>query len=184
MRAARWADRFTWMETRSGNRFYPEDPEGSTYTIDDIAHALSMLCRFAGQGDRFYSVAQHCVEVSRAVGSDPVRRRWGLLHDASEAYVVDMPSPVKHVPAMRPYRELEDRITAAIATTFDLSLPEPLAIKRADRRLCRAEAEMLGLLRRDWANYRMAPLDHEIRALGPARAERLFLREWEKVKPR
>jgi hypothetical protein len=171
-----------WMETRSGNRFYPEHPEVSTYAIGDIAHALSLLCRFAGQGDRFYSVAQHSVEVSRASGHEPRLRKQGLLHDASEAYLVDLPSPIKYLPEMKPYRELEARVMAAIRGAFGLPYSEPPEVKYADLRLCRAEAKMLGLLRPDWgAIYDMPPLDHKFRALSPEYAERQFLAEWRKL---
>lgn len=170
-----WDRRFMWMELQHG-RFYPDAPERSSYDINDIAHALSLICRYAGHGRFFLSVAQHCVEVEQAVRPRSLRlRRWALLHDAAEAYVVDMPSPVKHLPQMKPYRDLEARVLASIAREFGLDMPEPPEVKRADRRVGRAEAELLGLLRSDWPNYDMAPLPHELKPLTPMEAEQQFL---------
>src|SRR5579885_2784587 len=82
-----------WIQTYCGVAFYPLDPRPEEILIEDIAHALSMLCRFTGHVKRFYSVAQHCVYVSHRC--DPKDALWGLLHDAAEAYLNDISRPVK-----------------------------------------------------------------------------------------
>jgi hypothetical protein len=94
-----------WMQTFTGRQFFPMDPRPEEVDPTDIAHALSLLCRYNGHVDRFYSVAEHCVHLSYVV--PPEHALWALLHDATEAYVGDMISPLKiHMPG---YRAAEDR---------------------------------------------------------------------------
>ena len=78
-----------WMQTHSGIQFWPLDPRPEDILIEDIAHALSNQCRFAGHCCFHYSVAQHSVLVSENVPAQDAM--WGLLHDAGEAYLVDLP---------------------------------------------------------------------------------------------
>lgn len=124
------------------------DPRPEDIDIEDIAHHLALLCRFGGACDRFYSVAEHSIAVSELCG--PADARWGLLHDATEAYLGDVTRPLKHTPAMAPYRALEARFQAAIAARFDLPPEIPASVSRADNRMVAVEAHDL-----------MAPLDPE-----------------------
>ncbi len=117
-----------WMQLYSGKPFWPLDPRAEEIDIADIAHALSQQCRYAGHCLGFYSVAQHSVLVSRNVPLD--HAVWGLLHDAAEAYLVDLPRPVKGV--VQGYREAEDRVLAAVAEHFGLAFPIPEAVHLAD----------------------------------------------------
>lgn len=110
-------------------------PETSVFGIDVIAHGLANVCRFAGQCREFYSVAQHSVHVSEAVSADLAM--CALLHDASEAFIHDITKPLKDL--LPDYRLVEDRIEADIARRFGTAYPLPSEIKRADRRLLRAE---------------------------------------------
>jgi hypothetical protein len=91
------------------------------FRIETIAHAMSMLCRYGGHVSRFYSVAEHCLLVESVVerrindmpSIDRLRlcmRRYALIHDASEAYLIDLPAPLKHMDTMREYREVEARL--------------------------------------------------------------------------
>lgn len=99
-----------WMQTFSGRQFWPCDPRADEVCIEDIAHALSMQCRFAGHVRKFYSVAEHCVRASWIV---PDRFKLAaLLHDAAEAYVVDLPRPIKRQPELRAYLHIEERVEA------------------------------------------------------------------------
>src|ERR1035437_1784040 len=105
-----------WMQVYSGARFYPLDPRPDEIDAADIAHALSLLCRYGGHVDRFYSVAEHCVLMSRAVA--PENALAALLHDATEAYVVDVPRPLKR--CLRDYAPIEAAVWRAIASRFSV----------------------------------------------------------------
>lgn len=118
-----------WMQTFNGRQFWPLDPRPEEICIEDIAHALSMQCRYAGHCLRFYSVAEHSVLLSRAVSHD--NRLWALLHDASEAYLVDLPRPVKH--SVVGYAAAEDAVMAAVCRKFELPTEIPAEVKAADR---------------------------------------------------
>ena len=82
-----------YLSTYTGKKFYPYDPRPEQICIEDIAHGLSMLCRFAGQCRFFFSVAEHSIAVAHLLPAN--LKLFGLLHDASEAYLVDLPRPVK-----------------------------------------------------------------------------------------
>ena len=80
------------MSTYTGKKFFPFDPRPEQICIEDIAHGLSMLCRFSGQCPYFYSVAEHSIYVVHCLPDN--LQLEGLLHDASEAYLADLPRPV------------------------------------------------------------------------------------------
>lgn len=116
------------MQTFTGLAFYPMDPHLDDINIEDISHALSMLCRYGGHTDRFYSVAEHCVHVSRMV--EPEFALWGLLHDATEAYMGDLIRPLKR--AMPNYVEFEENLMSYICYKFKLDAVMPECVKKAD----------------------------------------------------
>lgn len=132
-----------WIRTVSGRRFYVLEPRAEDVCIEDIAHALSLQCRFVGHARSFYSVAQHCVLVSRYC--NPQDALWGLCHDSSEAFIGDMSAPLKHQPEMSKFRTVEKHIMAVIAKKFGLDPKEPTGVKDADRRMLLTEARDLGL---------------------------------------
>lgn len=122
------------ITTFTGKLVYPMDLKVGDICIEDIAHGLSRVCRFAGQCAGFMSVAEHSVAVARIVmTTDPQHALEALLHDASEAYLGDLPRPIKHLPEMQPYRDAEARAEAAIAQKFGLVYPLPQTVKDADR---------------------------------------------------
>ncbi len=87
-----------YIQTAYGSRYEPFSPDPDQIVLKDVAHALSNLCRFTGHPDPYYSVAQHCVLMARELrdqGRDPMTVRAALLHDAHEAFVGDMASPLK-----------------------------------------------------------------------------------------
>jgi 5'-deoxynucleotidase YfbR-like HD superfamily hydrolase len=84
----------SWIQTYQGGCFEPFNPHPDQIHIRDIAHALALTCRFTGHCLDFYSVAQHSVMVSQIVSHKHALA--GLLHDASEAYLTDVASPIKH----------------------------------------------------------------------------------------
>ncbi|MDG5758573.1 hypothetical protein QA600_04385 [Natronococcus sp. A-GB1] len=111
------------IDTRTGGTITPLAPEPERIELADIAHALSNLSRFAGQGKHFHSVARHSVHVSREVEARDGSRaaqRWGLLHDASEAYLSDVPAPVKR--SLPGYTAAERRLQAAVRDAVELEL--------------------------------------------------------------
>lgn len=167
-----------WMSTHLGGRFYPMDPRPDEIHIEDIAHSLSMLNRFNGHASRPYSVAEHSVRVARLV--PPPQRLAALLHDASEAYLADVPRPVK--PYLPGYKEAEHAVERAIAERFGLDYPWHPEIKRADNIMLATEArELMG----DTAEWGLeeSPLAREVaRNMGWHwyAAKQIFLSEFEK----
>jgi uncharacterized protein len=132
--------------TYTGKIFNVFDPDPDLICIEDIAHALSNLCRFGGHTDDFYSVAEHScrvsIEVPRAL------KLQALLHDASEAYIVDMPSPIKyHIPQ---YLEFENKLMSVIAEKFGFEYPLNDTVKRADKYLQQLEWERFIIKDRYW----------------------------------
>lgn len=121
-----------WIALRSGKRFYYEHPEADSIDLDDIAHSLSLQCRFAGQVEVHWSVAQHSLLVADMV--PPHLRLQALLHDATEAYVVDLPSPLKHL--LPAYRDYEALAWKAICQRFDLPQELDPLVKEADQMAC------------------------------------------------
>ena len=120
-----------WLLTAHGHVFYPLDPRPEEIFIEDIAHALSRQCRFGGHTRHYYSVAQHSVLVSGAATStDRGIALCGLLHDATEAYLVDVPTPVKA--ELREYRDIETNLWLAIADRFSLPAVMPDEVHQAD----------------------------------------------------
>lgn len=123
--AQRYGD---WMLTYTGRQFWVEDPRPEDVDITDIAHALSMQCRFNGHCRTFYSVAQHSCIVASILPDE--LKLWGLLHDAAEAYVGDMVRPLKR--GMPAFGEAEAKVMAAICERFGLDQEEPAEVKAAD----------------------------------------------------
>lgn len=161
-----------WMQTNSGRRFYPLDPRPAEIDPEDIAHALSLLCRYGGHVDRFYSVAEHCVLMSRAVA--PENALAALLHDATEAYVCDVPRPLKRV--LAGYGAIEAATWAAIVTRFAVDLTLPEEVKDADNRILLTERNALMRRAERWGvDDEHAPLPVEIVGWSPADAERFYL---------
>jgi hypothetical protein len=133
-----------WITTFSGLQVDLLDPQPDQFCIEDIAHALSMLVRFAGHVSQFYSVAEHSVRVARAC--PPHLRLLGLLHDAHEAYVNDWSTPLKASLsdcAIADFRRMEARLIAAIGEALGIELHHDPTVKHFDRALLRAESELL-----------------------------------------
>jgi hypothetical protein len=145
---SRARDRGDWMQTYTGRVFYPLDPHPEAVCIADIAHALAQQCRYAGHSLFHYSVAQHSVLVSTHVPRE--HAVWGLMHDAAEAYLVDLPRPVKH--SVVGYDAAEERVLEAVAERFGLSLPMPDAVRIADNQaLATEQRDVMRSCGRPWS---------------------------------
>jgi uncharacterized protein len=142
-----------WMPTFTGGRFWPLDPRPEEVKIEDIAHHLALICRFGGTCREPYSVAQHSVLVSRIVPTE--HALWGLLHDAAEAYLGDLPRPVKRLPELYCYRSAEEEIMRVICRRFGLSPEMPAAVKIADEVLLATEARDITSNRQDIRTWRL-----------------------------
>jgi len=177
-----------WINTNSGRQFFPLAPVADDIDVGDIARALSHMCRFAGHVERFYSVGEHSVHVSRAIeamGGSLNDVRWGLLHDASEAYLVDIPRPLKITDGFAPYREAEKRLQAVVAVRFGLSVKEPEVVSQVDRSMVAIEADVLFVNRNAaWQAPYCEPRLKElvkISAWAPDRARREFLDRYKEL---
>src|SRR5580692_3573951 len=124
-----------YLSTYTGKKFYPYDPWPEQICIEDIAHGLSMLCRFAGQCRFFFSVAEHSIAVARLLPTN--LELFGLLHDASEAYLADLPRPVKA--GLPEYKAIEARVERVIAEKLGLPFPMAPEVKAADQALLKHE---------------------------------------------
>lgn len=165
-----------WIQTHSGRRFNPTNPNPDAIVIQDIAHALSMQCRFSGHCKKFYSVAQHSVLVSHICDQDDAL--WGLLHDASEAYLVDVPRPLKRSGKFQAYIEFEARMQEAVCKRFGLPYQEPPSVKKADAKLLATEArDLMSPLHPDWLQP-VTPLPFTIEAWGPDKAKDMFMQRF------
>lgn len=129
--------------TYSGKFVNPLDVEPEDIEIIDIAHALSNLCRYNGHVEQFYSVAQHSVLVARGFTRGSELRKWGLLHDASEAYLGDVVAPLKYSGNYDFYLEAEEELMKVIAEKFGLSWPMPIEVDEADKELRGPEMKSL-----------------------------------------
>lgn len=166
-----------WIQTYSGVIFYPLDPRPEEIRIEDIAHSLSLLCRFAGHCREFYSVAQHSVLVSAQLPAD--LKLWGLLHDASEAYLVDLPRPLKHFSELgRHYCEIEARLMRVICWKFGLPEIRPAEVQRMDMVLLVTEKrDLFSAEPKPWEDTE-EPLARRISPWSSRAVEKRFLREF------
>lgn len=133
-----------FMETFTGTAFYSFDPRPGEIWLKDIAHSLSQICRFNGHTKHFYSVAQHSLNVRRvleAMGVPANEQLKGLLHDGSEAYLCDIPRPLK--PYVHGYFEAEKCVQDMIYDKFGVSSVRYSYIKQADNIMLGYEANAL-----------------------------------------
>lgn len=144
------------------------------FRIEDIAHSLSLQCRFNGHCREFYSVAEHCVRLSYIVPHGDAL--WGLMHDASEAYLMDLARPIKRYSAMgQLYKEIEVGLMASICEAFGLPEGEPESVTLADRvMLVTEKRDLLGPEPQPWTHFD-EPMPEHIVPWSPQDAETFFL---------
>lgn len=168
-----------WIQTYTSQAFDLLDPQIDQVCIEDIAHALSQICRYTGHTKWFYSVAQHCVVMSYLV--PPEHALWALLHDAPEAYVNDLAAPIKQLPNMDGYRHLEGRVESVVCAALGYWPTDEsrAAIKAADLRMLMTEARQLlpWPPPRDWG-FDVEPYDlegYDIGTWSPSAAKSAYL---------
>jgi len=175
-----------WIQTTTGKRFQPLAPVVSDICIEDIAWSLANQCRYNGHTRYFYSVAQHSVLVSKLVEQVHGLPKWGLLHDASEAYLHDLPAPLKRLPEFQFYKDAEAQLMLAVCERFGLDPAEPLEVKAMDRMLLVTEAEQfMSPLHPDWVFRRpeYVGVDIEIVPLLPDEAFNEFMARYYELWP-
>lgn len=166
------------IETFSGRFVDPTRLSVDDICIEDIAHHLSLLCRFGGACREFYSVAEHSCRVLLVCverGEDIYVQRAALLHDAAEAYLGDMPGPVKLGTDMGALFSLaENHVLRTIFQKFSVAYPVPRAVKNADAHMLGIEARSLMPFKaKHWPGV---PREGEsFRPMQPAQAKELFL---------
>lgn len=168
-----------WLQTWRGVQFYPLDPRPEDILIEDIAHALARQCRFSGHTRVTYSVAEHSVRVSQIVPAEDAL--WGLLHDASEAYLVDLPRPLKRLPEFARYRLAEADLMVVICDRFGLRHIEPESVREADAVLLATEArDLMGPRPAPWSAM-PEPLPEVIHPWAAELAESVFLDHFKRL---
>jgi 5'-deoxynucleotidase YfbR-like HD superfamily hydrolase len=155
-------------------RFYPLDPRLEDIDIETIAHALSHLCRFGGHTVEFYSVAQHSVLCAEQAPDE--YKLEALLHDSTEAYLVDVPRPIKRM--LKDYMEIENQIYKSISEKFNIPIDMSPIVKEIDNRILTTEASQLLNNKKDewWKLPHYAkPYDFRIYPVSPKVAKEMFL---------
>lgn len=177
--------RGSWMQTYTSKKFYPTAPVVEDIDIIDIAHSLSMQCRYNGHVHTFYSVAEHCILMSYALEKTYPDRPdlWleALLHDATEAYVGDMVRPLKI--QMPEFQAAEEVVAIAIGERFGVrqSCDMSPEVKDADNRILTNERlNLLGEPPAEWSST-AEPLDVPIYAWSPHIAEIQYLKRFNQL---
>jgi uncharacterized protein len=172
-----------FIETYTGRPFWPLDPERSReeLSVIDIAHALSNQCRYSGHVRWFYSVAQHCCLLATWAadqGADALTCLQILLHDAPEAYLVDVPRPVKqYMPEYRVWDHAINKVIREWMGWGDIEIPA--IIDDLDSRIIVDErAQLMDPARRNDWGHKLEPVGVEIMPWTPAEAEKQFLMQY------
>lgn len=171
-----------WIGLLSGAQFNYNFPEESDVTLDDLASALSNICRFSGHLPAFYSVAQHLVNTSRIVR--PEFAYDALMHDTAEAFTNDLPTPLKW--ALPIFKDLEVKIESAMAKKFSFNFPYAPEVKTADTQMLILEKLYVKRDFRVWPQYEGIEVGHlvdlvDLTPWQPRRAKREFLKRWNEL---
>lgn len=165
--------------TISGRYFNFETPLRSEFDINDIAHALSHICRFNGHSISHYSVAQHSVLCSYEVPEEYALD--ALLHDAAEAFVGDITRPLKEMLGATFYLA-ESKVQSAITAMFGARLAMPKCVKDADLVLLRTEERDVMPPHDPWPfPDHIQPLKKRIKPWSAKNAKTIFLKRFEEL---
>lgn len=167
-----------WIITQSGRKVDVFNPTPESLDIQDIAHALSMICRFGGHIKEFYSVAQHSILVSYICNKKYALQ--GLMHDATEAFCGDVIRPIKR--NIQFFIDMENGLHNAINVKFKLHWNDLIhrSIKRADNIALLTEAKYL-VNQELYSKIKEKPLEHPIRGWSPIVAKNTFLTRFKEL---
>ena len=168
------------FNSTSGLKISLKNPLPETINISDIASGLSKICRFGGQIDEFYSVAQHSILVCE-LAPDHLKFE-ALMHDSPEAYLGDVIKPLK-VMLGSSYANIEDKFTELIAGKFGLQFDKLFAIKPFDKKALEMEHEFLQKKNpKEWIKFwnNITPACY---TWNPKKAEDIFISYYLKCKP-
>jgi 5'-deoxynucleotidase YfbR-like HD superfamily hydrolase len=173
-----------YIGTYTGKNVYFDNPTKDTIDIIDIAHSLSHLCRFTGHTKEFYSVAQHSVLVSDHQ-TTLAEKRAGLLHDATEAYLNDLASPLKKYLSGCGYSDLEDKFHHVINDKYNINDGMTPNIKKVDlQALFTEKRDVLNYPESDWGwGDDILRFEEPIIPLQPREAKALFLQRFKELFP-
>lgn len=168
------------IELLDGSMFSYADPDVSNISIEMLADVLSRINRFAGHTKYFYSVAQHAVNVSMIVA--PGHEKAALMHDTAEAFINDLPTPLKIM--LPELKEIEERIESRLAEKFGFPFPLSPEVKLADLQMLAIEKEVLKPSSSRWTILDGVETDHVsdlvwMGQMGPETARRVFIQRWE-----
>ena len=167
-----------WIQTYTGVEFDALNPRVEDVNIEDIAHSLSMQCRFTGHCSRFYSVAEHSVHLCDYFMLEPKTALEALLHDGGETYFCgDVAKPAKQSIDGN-YHAIEDEIQLTVCEKFGLEFPMSIAVKNADRAILMDEKKALFYDQKKWISD-CKPLGVKIECWSPQRAKHEFLKRFE-----
>jgi len=171
-----------WISTYTGKKFDYIELAPEQFDIADVARALSYIPRYCGQLDKFYSVAEHSVNVCSLVKT-PRAKYWGLMHDAAEAYFGDVPSPFKWlVPQIK---KVENKIQEAMIKAFDIPYDKNISaeVKKADQTMLMTENKQLRSNQVDWHYYEgIKEANFKVVGLASPEAEKLFLNTFHEIR--
>ena len=167
-----------YLITSSGSRIDLIDMHLNEYRIEDIADALSKSRRWAGQTDVPFSVAQHSVVVSQQLPR--VHQLAGLLHDASEAFLNDLPRPVKRL--VPQYIQLEDELMTSIAAFFGFRYPLHAEVRDADNRMLSTEWRDLRKSAGDYRDHmKFEPFNITLNPVDDKQAKLMFIVQYNNI---
>ena len=172
-----------WIETYTNKKFYPLEPDMELICIEDIAHALAHICRFNGHTKRFYSVGEHslsCLGLARRMGLSYSDRLAALMHDASEAYLADIPRPIKR--GMHAYSAWEHTLQKMICEKWGIQYPFSDAIHKIDNIMLATERRDLFISPNHWPSLTEDPsYDINVESgynMDPATVKQSFIEEF------
>lgn len=160
-----------FIQTFTGKCFDVLNATPEDICIEDIAHALSYTTRFGGHLNKFFSVAQHCLIVEEQCKEQD--KLWGLLHDASEAYLSDVITPLKKSELFKSYVIIEKKLEKIIFEKFGLFGHIPNSVNLIDKSSFYIE---IANFYDHWPKEKIHELpSYPVKAMAPEEAKTLFL---------